>query len=61
LDFLSPNKKYKAIIYKDGTDADWKNNPKSYQIKTLQVTSKSKIKLHLANGGGTAISFQPIN
>lgn len=61
LDFLSPNKKYKAIIYQDGTDADWKNNPKSYQIKTIQVTSKSKIKLHLANGGGTAISFQPIN
>ncbi len=61
LDFLSPNKKYKAIIYKDGTDADWKNNPKSYQIKAIQVTFKSKIKLHLANGGGTAISFQPIN
>ena len=61
LDFLSPNKKYKAIIYQDGTDADWKNNPKSYEIKTIQVTSKSKIKLHLANGGGTAISFQPIN
>ena len=61
LDFLSPNKKYKAIVYQDGTDADWKNNPKSYQIKTIQVTSKSKIKLHLANGGGTAISFQPIN
>ena len=61
LDFLSPNKKYKAIIYQDGTDADWKNNPKSYEIKTIQVTFKSKIKLHLANGGGTAISFQPIN
>ena len=61
LDFLSPNKKYKAIVYQDGTDADWKNNPKSYAIKTIQVTSKSKIKLHLANGGGTAISFQPIN
>ncbi len=61
LDFLSPNKKYKAIVYQDGTDSDWKNNPKSYAIKTIQVTSKSKIKLHLANGGGTAISFQPIN
>ncbi|MFY8181022.1 MAG: glycoside hydrolase family 97 protein [Flavobacterium sp.] len=61
LDFLSPNKKYKAIIYQDGTDADWKNNPKSYAIKTIEVTSKSKIKLNLANGGGTAISFKPIN
>ena len=61
LDFLSPKKKYQAIIYQDGTDADWQNNPKSYAIKTMQVTSKSKIKLHLAKGGGTAISFKPIN
>ncbi len=61
LDFLTPNKKYQAIIYQDGTDADWKNNPKSYAIKTIEVTSKSKIKLNLANGGGTAISFKPIN
>lgn len=61
LDFLSPNKKYEAIIYQDGKDADWKNNPKSYTIKKVQVTSKSKIKLNLAKGGGTAISFKPIN
>ena len=61
LDFLTSNKKYQAIIYQDGTDADWKNNPKSYVIKTMEVTSKSKIKLNLANGGGTAISFKPIN
>ena len=61
LDFLSPNKKYKAIIYQDGATADWKNNPISYDIKTMQVTSKSKIKLSLAKGGGTAISFVPIN
>jgi hypothetical protein len=61
LDFLSPNKKYQAILYQDGPDADWQNNPKSYAIKTMQVTSKSKIKLHLAKGGGTAITFKPIN
>lgn len=61
LDFLTPGKKYKAIIYQDGSDADWQKNPKSYVIKTIQVTSKSKIKLHLAQGGGAAISFMPIN
>ena len=61
LDFLSSNQKYQAIIYQDGATADWKNNPKSYAIKTIQVTSKSKIKLHLASGGGAAISFKPIN
>ena len=60
LDFLTPNIKYEAIIYKDGANAHWENNPKSYDIKTIQVNSKSKIKLNLANGGGTAISFKPI-
>jgi hypothetical protein len=60
-DFLSPNKKYQVTIYEDGKDASWDKNPKSYAIKTLQVTNKSKIKLHLAPRGGTAISFFPIN
>jgi len=60
LDFLTKEKKYKAIIYEDARDADWKNNPIAYKTKTLVVTSKSKIKLNLAPGGGTAISFEPI-
>ncbi|MES2411123.1 MAG: glycoside hydrolase family 97 protein, partial [Bacteroidota bacterium] len=61
LDFLSPNKKYKAIIYQDGKTAHWEKNPINYEIKTTTVTSKSKLKLVLAAGGGTAISFTPIN
>lgn len=61
LDFLSPNKTYKATIYKDGTDAHWKSNPKSYDITTQTVTSKSKLKLELASSGGVAISIVPIN
>ena len=60
LDFLTKGKKYKAIIYEDAKDADWKNNPIAYKISTIEVTSKSKIKLNLAPGGGTAISFEPI-
>ncbi|MCF6128826.1 glycoside hydrolase family 97 protein [Flavobacterium sp. AS60] len=61
LDFLSPNKKYKAIIYQDGKTAHWEKNPINYEIKTMTVTSKSKLKLVLAAGGGAAVSFQPIN
>ena len=61
LDFLTKGKKYKAIIYEDAKDADWKNNPKAYKISTIEVSSKSKINLNLAPGGGTAISFEPIN
>ena len=61
LDFLTKGKKYKATIYEDAKDADWKNNPIAYTIRTIEVTSNSKIKLSLAPGGGTAISFEPIN
>jgi hypothetical protein len=61
LDFLTKGKKYKAIIYEDAKDADWKNNPKAYTIRKIEVTNASKIKLRLAPGGGTAISFEPIN
>ena len=60
LDFLTKGMKYKAIIYEDAKDADWKKNPIAYKIRTITVTSKSKIKLNLAPGGGTAISFEPI-
>ncbi len=60
LDFLTPNIKYTAIIYEDGKDADWEINPKSYNIRSIKVTSKSKIKLHLSKGGGTAISFKKV-
>jgi hypothetical protein len=60
LDFLTKGQKYKATIYADAEDADWKSNPIAYKIKSQVVTSKSKIKLNLAPGGGTAISFELI-
>ena len=60
LDFLSPNKKYKAIIYQDGKTAHWQTNPISYEIKTMTVDSKTKLKLVLAAGGGTAVSIVPV-
>lgn len=59
LSFL-PKGKFKAIIYEDGADADWQKNPKSYTIRAVEVTSKSKINLALAAGGGAAISFEPV-
>lgn len=60
LNFLNKGQKYKAIIYEDAKDADWKKNPMAYKIRTVEVTNKSKLNLVLAPGGGTAISFEPI-
>ena len=61
LAFLTPGKKYKAIIYQDGKTAHWEKNPINYEIVTKTVTYKDFIQLNLAAGGGTAISFVPIN
>lgn len=60
LDFLPKGQKFKATIYEDAPDAHWEKNPKAYKIKKVDVTSKSKIILSLAPGGGTAITFEPI-
>lgn len=59
LNFLDANKKYVAKIYRDATDADWQTNPMAYTIDNFIVDSKTVLKLNLAPGGGTAISFMP--
>lgn len=55
LDFLPSGKKYVAQIYADREDAHYKENPKAYQIYTKTVTSKTKLKIFTAAGGGYAI------
>ncbi len=60
LDFLQPGKKYEATIYADAKDAHWETNPQAYTITHKKVTSKSKLKLKAAVGGGYAISIKEI-
>jgi hypothetical protein len=57
LDFLDPNERYLATIYKDGEKAHWNDNPLDLEIDQLEVTSDSMINLELAAGGGAAISL----
>lgn len=57
LDFLD-DKNYLATIYLDGDNAHWKDNPMSYQIKSMRVNKSSKINLRLAPGGGAAIELK---
>lgn len=57
LDFLTPGKQYVAILYADGKDADYKENPTSYQIKKGIVTNKTKISVREARSGGFALSL----
>ena len=60
LDFLEKDKKYHAVIYADGEDADWKTNPTSYQIKDREVTAADTLSVVMAKGGGQAVSFIPV-
>jgi len=56
--FLEEGKTYNAIIYKDGKDAHWDENPLSLDIEAMEISSDMKKSFHLAAGGGLAISLK---
>lgn len=60
LDFLQPGRRYRAEIYRDGDDADYRTNPRSIVIEQKTFTSKDRLAMRLAPGGGAAIRFVPI-
>lgn len=59
LDFLESGKEYRAVIYADGPDADWKTNPCSYTISEMTVSSDDVLEVKMASGGGQAVVFFP--
>jgi alpha-glucosidase len=59
LDFLKTGQKYRTEIYKDGTDADFLNNPYPIEIEKREVSSTDVLHIVLAAGGGQAIRFKP--
>lgn len=61
LSFLDPGKIYIAEIYRDGTFADWEDNPYDLEIVTKEVNSQTVLPLRLATSGGQAIRFRPKN
>ena len=60
LSFLDKGRKYQATIYRDGTGADWKENPEAYTIEKITVDSNSQLTVKLANGGGMAVSIKAL-
>jgi alpha-glucosidase len=57
LDFLDPGRRYRAEIYRDGDDADYRTNPRSIVIEQRVVTSKDRMAMRVAPGGGAAVRF----
>ncbi len=55
--FLDPNSSYDVIVYQDGPDAHWNDNPTSMSIGPADIQHGSTMKYQLAAGGGLAISM----
>jgi alpha-glucosidase len=55
LEFLDAARDYRAQIYRDGDDADWRSNPHAITIETRVLHRGDTLQLKLAPGGGTAI------
>ena len=60
LNFLDKNQQWEAIIYKDGKDAHWEGNPKSYVVERKKVKPGEKLQIPLAHGGGAAVHFRAL-
>ncbi len=56
--FLEADKTYKAQIYKDAPDSDWKTNPYPIIIEEAEITNETILDLQLAPGGGAAIRIK---
>ena len=56
-DFLEDGKTYQAILYKDGSNAHWDDNPQDYEIENMELSKGDQLEVALAPGGGFAISI----
>jgi alpha-glucosidase len=58
LDFLTPGKRYKAEVYRDADDADYRTEKRhAIVIESRMVTSTDSMDMRIAPGGGFAIRF----
>jgi alpha-glucosidase len=58
LDFLDPQARYVAEIYRDGPGADWKTRPHDLVVEERTVTATDTLDLRLAASGGAAIRIR---
>tara|TARA_B100000686_G_scaffold111291_1_gene118588 strand:+ start:42484 stop:44850 length:2367 start_codon:yes stop_codon:yes gene_type:complete len=49
---------YRATIYADTENSDWKSNPGDYNISLTRLTKNDSHKMKLAKGGGQAIKLK---
>ncbi len=59
LEFLGAGR-YEATVYQDAPDADYLTKPQAYTISKVIVGAADKLGVHLAAGGGFAVSFKEL-
>ena len=60
LDFLTPGRRYVAQVYADGPGANWRDTPEAIAMSSRPVTSRTRLQLKLAPGGGQAIRIRAL-
>ncbi|HXH52060.1 MAG TPA: glycoside hydrolase family 97 protein [Sphingomicrobium sp.] len=60
LSFLEPGRRYRAEIYRDGDNADFRTNARSIVIERRTLTASDQLPVRLAPGGGLAVRFVPL-
>ncbi len=58
LDFLDEGAAYRAMIYEDGPEADYEQNPYEMTIRQINVVKGDTLHLRLARSGGAAIKIE---
>jgi len=57
LNFLGQGHRYRAEIYRDSDDADYRTNPRGIVIEQRNVTAADRLAFRIAPGGGAAVRF----
>ena len=60
LEFLTAGKRYRAHVYRDGTDASWDRNPFAIIIEKRDVQRGDRLQIPVASGGGFAVRIEAL-
>ena len=60
MDFLRPDLRYEAVLYRDAVGADFETAPQAYEIVRSEVGAADTLTVHMARSGGFALSLRAL-
>ncbi len=61
LNFLKPGLVYRADVYTDAFETNWRSNPAAIEIGKYRATADDSLYVSLSPSGGQAVRFLPVN